>query len=78
MTTLSQEHTSPLASCWTEEKENEGEEMKQGKMVILVISAPNDSKSSQRRSMLDARDEKLWEQGPGRTLVIPGYHAGFL
>lgn len=37
-----------------------------GKIVILVFLAPDESKSSQRIGMLDARHEKPWEQGPGR------------
>lgn len=59
--------------------------MRGGKIVILVFLAPDESKSSQRIGMLDARHEKPWEQGAGRGAMmitqpqmIPGYHTGFL
>lgn len=43
-----------------------------GKIVILVFLAPDESKSSQRIGMLDARHEKPWEQGPGRRARSQG------
>lgn len=60
--------------------------MREGKIVILVFLAPDESESSQRIGMRNTRhDEKPWEQGPRRRAtmitqlrIIPGYHTGFL
>lgn len=73
-------------SCGAECK---SEQMRGGKIVILVFLASDESESSQRIGMLDNRQKKKkknpWEQGAGRRAMmitqpqrIPGYHAGFL
>lgn len=72
MRTRSQRHVSHMGSCETVEKrlECKSEQMRGGKIVILVFLAPDESRSSQRIGMLDARHEKPWEQGPGRRAMV--------